>query len=104
MRQRSRMSNIELQIGIFESTISWGDVVPQPHDKADAEEAMVTEQSEPTLWPQSGKGEIRMKLALESLEKENKSLKELVVRLSETILRNVVEAKPVKLSKNTVDH
>jgi len=53
---------------------------------------MITERSEPTLWPQSLKDdlkdEMRKKLALESLEKENKSLKELVVRLSETILRN----------------
>ena len=46
---------------------------------------------------------MRMKLALESLEKENKRLKEMVVRLSEIVLRNVVEAKPVNLSKNTAD-
>lgn len=56
------------------------------------EDGMITERSEPTLWPQSLKDdlkdEMRKKLALESLEKENKSLKELVVRLSETILRN----------------
>jgi hypothetical protein len=63
------------------------------------EEGMITEQSQPTLWPQSPEDEMRMKLALESLEKENKGLKELVVRLSETVLRNVVEAKPVDLSK-----
>jgi hypothetical protein len=65
---------------------------------------MITEQSQPTLWPQSPEDEMRMKLALESLEKENKGLKELVVRLSETVLRNVVEAKPVDLSKNAADH
>jgi hypothetical protein len=69
------------------------------------EEGMITDHhSQPTLWPQSLEDEMRMKLALESLEKENKGLKELVVRLSETILRNVVEAKPVNLSKNAVDH
>jgi hypothetical protein len=36
------------------------------------------------MWPQSLEDETRMKLALESLENENKGLKEeLVVRLSE---------------------
>lgn len=54
---------------------------------------MSTERSQPTFWPLNLKEEMRMKLALESLEKENKGLKELVVRLSETVLRNVVEAK-----------
>jgi hypothetical protein len=65
---------------------------------------VITERSQPTLWLQSQKDERRMKLALESLEKENKGRKELVVRLSETALGNVVEAKPVNLSKNTVSH
>jgi hypothetical protein len=44
-----------------------------------------------------------MKLTLETLQKENKGLKELVVRLSEIVLRNIVEAKPVRLSKNSTD-
>lgn len=65
---------------------------------------MMSKPSQPTLWPQSLKDEMRMKLVLESLEKENKGLKELVVRLSETVLRNIVEAKPVNLSKNTAEH
>ena len=64
---------------------------------------MITGRSRPTLWPESLTDEMRMKLALESLEKENKRLKEMVVRLSEIVLRNVVEAKPVNLSKNTAD-
>ena len=64
---------------------------------------MTTKRSQPTLWPQSLNDEMRMKLALESLEKENKRLKEMVVQLSEIVLRNVVEAKPVNLSKNTAD-
>lgn len=46
----------------------------------------------PTLWSQSD-GETRTKLALESLKKENRELKELVVRLSETVLRRVVGGK-----------
>jgi hypothetical protein len=65
---------------------------------------MITKRNEPTLWPESLKDEMRMKLALESLETENKRLKEMVVRLSEIVLRNIVEAKPVNLSKNTADH
>ena len=64
---------------------------------------MTTKRSQPTLWPQSLNDEMRMKLALESLEKENKRLKEMVVQLSEIVLRNVVEAKPVNLSKNAAD-
>ena len=64
---------------------------------------MITERSQPTLWPESLNDETAMKLALESLKKENKRLKEMVVRLSEIVLRNIVEAKPVNLSKNTAD-
>jgi hypothetical protein len=64
---------------------------------------MITERSRPTLWPQGLNDEMKIKLALESLEKENKRLKEMVVRLSEIVLRNIVEAKPVNLSKNTAD-
>jgi hypothetical protein len=41
-----------------------------------------------------------MKLALIALERENKGLKELVVRLSETVLRNIFEA---NLEANLVD-
>ncbi len=64
---------------------------------------MITERRQPTLWPQSPDDEMGMKLTLETLQKENRDLKELVVRLSETVLRNVVEARPVKLSKNSTD-
>jgi hypothetical protein len=53
---------------------------------------MITEGSSPTLWP-SYDDETREKLAFESLEKENRRLKNIVVCLSETILRNLVEAK-----------
>jgi len=65
---------------------------------------MITGRSQPTLWPQGLHDETRMKLAIESLQKENRGLRELVVRLSETVLRNIVEAKPVNLSKNAADH
>jgi|ERR1700737_2760836 len=37
----------------------------------------------------NSKDKMRMKLAIESLERENKRLKELVVRLSETVLRDI---------------
>ena len=53
---------------------------------------MITEGSSPTLWA-SYDDETRAKLAFESLEKENRRLKNIVVCLSETILRNLVEAK-----------
>jgi hypothetical protein len=64
---------------------------------------MITERHQPTLWPQSPDHKRGMKLTLETLQKENKGLKELVVRLSEIFLRNIVEAKPVRLSKNYTD-
>lgn len=38
-------------------------------------------------------GEMEREASLESLEKENDRLRELVVRLSETIIRNVVAGK-----------
>jgi hypothetical protein len=63
---------------------------------------MITERSHPTLWPQGLNDEVRMKL--EALEKENSVLKELVVRLSETVLRNLPETRPINLSKNSGDH
>lgn len=47
---------------------------------------MIAERKPPTFWPQNLDDEMRMRLALRSLEKENTALKELVVRLSETIL------------------
>jgi hypothetical protein len=53
---------------------------------------MITEESSPTLWPLYD-DEIQAKLAFECLEKENRRLKNIVVCLSETILRNLVEAK-----------
>jgi len=46
---------------------------------------------------------MRMKRALHSLEKENKSLKELVVRLSETILRHVCRSAALSSLKNTAE-
>jgi len=48
-------------------------------------------QDRPTLWPQSLKDEARMRLALESAQSENRRLKDLVVRLSEMILRNILD-------------
>ncbi len=53
---------------------------------------MVKHESSPTLWPVHD-DEIREKRALESLEEENRRLKDIVVCLSATILRNLVEAK-----------
>jgi len=53
---------------------------------------MIKEGSSPTLWPLND-DEIRAKLAIECLEEENRRLKDIVVRLSATILRNIVEAK-----------
>ena len=50
------------------------------------------EQIPPALQPRS-EDDIRTKLTLEALEKENRGLKELVIRLSETVLRRVVEGK-----------
>jgi len=50
---------------------------------------MIVERKSPSFWPQSPDDEMRMRGALRSLEKENMELKELVVRLSETILRYV---------------
>jgi hypothetical protein len=53
---------------------------------------MIKEGPSPTLWPLHDE-EIRERLALECLEKENRRLKEIVVCLSATILRNVVGMK-----------
>jgi len=53
---------------------------------------MITEGSSPTLWPLYD-DETRARIAFESLEKENRRLKTIVVCLSETILRNLVDAK-----------
>lgn len=50
---------------------------------------MIAERKPPTFWPQNPDDEMQMTGALRSLEKENIELKELVVRLSETILRYV---------------
>jgi len=51
---------------------------------------MIAERKPPSFWPQSpDDDEIRMRGILRSLEKENMELKELVVRLSETILRYI---------------
>jgi hypothetical protein len=64
---------------------------------------MTTERRQPTLWPQSLEDEMRMKRALHSLEKENKGLKELVVRLSETILRQVCQSAALSSLKDTAE-
>ena len=50
---------------------------------------MIAERKPPTFWPQNQDDDMRMIGALRSLEKENIELKELVVRLSGTILRYV---------------
>jgi hypothetical protein len=50
------------------------------------------EQAEPTLWPRV-KDETRIERTLESCEKENRSLKALVVHLSEMVMRNIVGKK-----------
>jgi hypothetical protein len=47
------------------------------------------ERSVPTLWPPSLNDEVRMRAAFEVLEKENKLLKDLVIRLTETVLKSV---------------
>ena len=54
---------------------------------------MIKEVSSPTLWPMH-EDEIRARLAFECLEEENRRLKDIVVCLSATILRNVTEGKP----------
>ena len=64
---------------------------------------MIAEQRQPTLWPQSLRDEMRMKVALDSLENENRRLKELVVRLSETILRNVCQRATPGSLKDTAE-
>jgi len=46
--------------------------------------------SQPQIF---GEDEARMKAALEELEKENKSLKQLVVQLSELVIRKVTGKK-----------
>jgi len=48
------------------------------------------ERAAPSLWPQSLDDEVRMRAAFEVLEKENRFLKDLVIRLTETVLRSVV--------------
>jgi hypothetical protein len=53
---------------------------------------MIKEGSSPTLWPLND-DEIRAKLAIECLEEENRRLKDIVVCLSATILRNLVDLK-----------
>jgi hypothetical protein len=52
------------------------------------EEGMIPERKPPTFWPLSPDDEMQMTVAVRSLEEENIELKELVVRLSEPILRD----------------
>src|ERR1700693_5176918 len=49
---------------------------------------------EPPLWPRV-KDETRIERALESCEKENRSLKALVVHLSEMVIRHIAGKKKV---------
>jgi hypothetical protein len=58
---------------------------------------MIKVGSSPTLWPLHD-DEVRAKLAFQCLEEENRRLKEIVVCLSETILRNLVEPKTLQVS------
>jgi hypothetical protein len=53
---------------------------------------MIKEGSSPTLWPLHD-DEIRAKVAFECLEEENRRLRDIVVCLSATVLRNLVEPK-----------
>ena len=53
---------------------------------------MITQERPPTLWPLYD-DQMREKLAFECIEQENRRLKDIVVCLSETILRNLVGAK-----------
>jgi hypothetical protein len=50
---------------------------------------MIQKGGSPTLWPLHD-DEIRAKLAFECLEEENRRLKDIVLCLSATILRNLV--------------
>jgi hypothetical protein len=65
---------------------------------------MITEGTPPTLWPLCMEDEIRIKLAFENLEKENRKLKDIVVRLSETVLRNVVDANTLSKSPSAAEY
>jgi hypothetical protein len=60
----------------------------------DAEESnlmTLSEQSLPTLWPPDTMGETRIRRALESCQKENRSLRALVVHLSEIVMRHIAD-------------
>jgi len=76
-----KLINIDQRIGVSKSMYPWG--------AGCWEEGMIAERKPPSFWPQSPDDDMRMVGALRSLEKENIELKELVVRLSETILRYV---------------
>ncbi len=52
---------------------------------------MIRVENSPTLWPLY-EDEIRAKLAFECLEEENRKLRDIVVALSATILRNIAQA------------
>jgi hypothetical protein len=49
----------------------------------------IPEQTPPTLWPLELTDDTRIRRALESCQKENRSLKALVVHLSEMVLRQI---------------
>jgi hypothetical protein len=59
------------------------------HDAAESHRMAVPEQSPPTLWPPGLNDETRIRRALESCQKENKSLKALVIHLSEMVIRHI---------------
>lgn len=53
----------------------------------------VPKRSQPTLW-QSGQGDdVRLKQELESCEKENRWLNDLVVRIGQTVMRRIKAGK-----------
>jgi hypothetical protein len=54
---------------------------------------MSTQKNPPTLWPLYDDDQMRARLAFECLEHENRRLKDIVVCLSETVLRNLLGAK-----------
>lgn len=49
----------------------------------------ISKQNSPTLWPLLAEDRTPMEIAIEAGEQENRALKNLVVSLSEIILKNV---------------
>ena len=61
------------------------------HDAEASHPMAVPEQSPPTLWPLELNDETGIRRALESCQKENKSLKALVIHLSEMVIRHITD-------------